>query len=317
MLYYQRDNKEEIIQEAFRNYTKTYSKFFKNSADRIFNLLGKKANYYSGIFREGLIKDVLKEFLPDSVSVDTGFIYGFGKTENSKQIDIIIWDSTDFAAIYRGSDFVIVPPEAVISIISVKSKLNKKEIADAINNIWSVTKIEDIFRNKPIDSNEFEYPIKKFIVCYQNYNNHERIINNILASYDEILKNPNNDKCLKDAKNVLKMGTKEVNILLERYFPIMICDLKESKFSLRIFSIQGETLHRPFICPQRNRISMAFDKMMFEILMSVANFRKKYTWSSICAWLDCDPVFRGRPGDAMENILSAGKDFDGFDSTKQ
>ena len=56
------------------------------------------------------MREVLESILPSSVSVNSGFIYGFGVDSNSKQMDIIIWDSSRYGAIYRTKEYVIVPP---------------------------------------------------------------------------------------------------------------------------------------------------------------------------------------------------------------
>ena len=56
-----------------------------------FFLLGRKQAYSSGVFRESLLKNFIIKLMPDSVSVDSGFIYGFEEYENSRQLDIIIW----------------------------------------------------------------------------------------------------------------------------------------------------------------------------------------------------------------------------------
>ena len=89
---------------------------FRARRNHVRELLGQAQNYSSGIFREGLLRDFLREFLPRAVEVSTGFIYGFEKVPNSAQLDVLVWDSTNHSAVYRTDSFVIVPPEAAIEI---------------------------------------------------------------------------------------------------------------------------------------------------------------------------------------------------------
>ena len=60
----------------FRKLCKSYINYFTSQKNHIYNLLGKKQAYSSGIFRENIIKTFLRELLPKSFSVDSGFIYG-------------------------------------------------------------------------------------------------------------------------------------------------------------------------------------------------------------------------------------------------
>jgi hypothetical protein len=70
----------------------------------IFDLLGRQQNAESGRFREELLRSFLSKLLSTSVSVDTGFIYGFEQVETSKQLDIIIWAPRCIKGKTEGSD---------------------------------------------------------------------------------------------------------------------------------------------------------------------------------------------------------------------
>lgn len=93
-----------------------------------------------GRYIESLIKEYLKKFLPKDLEVLTGFILrpavktGINNrlrtNENdteSTQLDIIVYDSSHYPVFQRFGDNVIVPPEGVIAIISVKKKFNQKD----------------------------------------------------------------------------------------------------------------------------------------------------------------------------------------------
>ena len=80
---------ESQILKNFRHFTKSHIDQFLAERDRIFDLLGPSQRYPSGVFREGLMREFLEKILPSSVSVNSGFIYGFEVESNSKQLDIV------------------------------------------------------------------------------------------------------------------------------------------------------------------------------------------------------------------------------------
>ena len=94
-----------------------------------------------GRYVEELIRQYLKRYLPSSVEVLTGFILrpavktGLDGRERKKetdthstQLDIIVFDSGNYPIFQRFGDSVIVPPEGVLAIISVKNHLNDNDI---------------------------------------------------------------------------------------------------------------------------------------------------------------------------------------------
>jgi hypothetical protein len=94
-----------------------------------------------GRYVEELIRQYLKRYLPTSIEVLTGFILrpavktGLDGRERKKetdshstQLDIIVFDSGSYPVFQRFGDSVIVPPEGVLAIISVKKHLNDNDI---------------------------------------------------------------------------------------------------------------------------------------------------------------------------------------------
>ncbi len=106
-----------------------------------------------GRYIEALLRSYLKEYLPQSLEVSTGFILRPAvktgkngrerreeKDSHSTQLDIIIHDSVNFPVFQRFEDNVVVPPESVVAIISVKKHLRpgnvlmeSKALRDAAN----------------------------------------------------------------------------------------------------------------------------------------------------------------------------------------
>ena len=94
-----------------------------------------------GRYVEFLIRSCLKKFLPGGLDVSTGFILrpavktGIKGTERrgekdqtSKQLDILVFDGARYSSFQRFDNAMIVPPEGVVGIISVKKTLKSTDI---------------------------------------------------------------------------------------------------------------------------------------------------------------------------------------------
>ena len=115
---------------------------------------GSAHNAEDGRYVETLIREYLKKYLPRELEVLTGFILRPAvKTEldnrsrrnkedtNSSQLDIIVYNSGRYPVFQRFGESVIVPPEGVIGIISVKKKLNTNHIIPEIESLRSASKL--------------------------------------------------------------------------------------------------------------------------------------------------------------------------------
>ncbi|MCC2970628.1 DUF6602 domain-containing protein [Massilia sp. IC2-476] len=94
-----------------------------------------------GRFVEDLVREYLGRFLPNGLEVLTGFILRpavktgeAGKERegeldcHSTQLDIIVFDSSNYPVFQRFGSSAIVPPEGVVGIISVKKHLNDGDV---------------------------------------------------------------------------------------------------------------------------------------------------------------------------------------------
>ncbi|CEF41705.1 DUF6602 domain-containing protein [Acetobacter senegalensis] len=99
-----------------------------------------------GRYVETLLRSYLQKYLPKDLEVLTGFILrpavklGDNNRSRSKmkdlhttQLDIIIYDSGTYPVFQRMVDTVIVPPEGVIAVLSVKKTLRDTEIQAECN----------------------------------------------------------------------------------------------------------------------------------------------------------------------------------------
>ena len=103
-----------------------------------------------GRFVEDLVREYLSRFLPKDLEVLTGFILrpavktGVNGVErrtdtdqHSTQLDIVIFDSGMYPIFQRFGNSVIVPPEGVIALISVKKHLNDGDIQYECEKLFS------------------------------------------------------------------------------------------------------------------------------------------------------------------------------------
>lgn len=78
--------------------------------NRVRNLIGNANWNEEGRFKEAILKNVLRKFLPNNLSVGTGFILKADRNieENvlSNQLDIIIYDNA-FPVLFSEGDFII------------------------------------------------------------------------------------------------------------------------------------------------------------------------------------------------------------------
>lgn len=80
-----------------------------------------------GNYRELILRDLLKKYLPAKFSVVTGFIEGF-----SRQLDIIIYDSHNFSPSFLEGELAVVQQEAVRAVIEVKTTLDATTLFESL-----------------------------------------------------------------------------------------------------------------------------------------------------------------------------------------
>jgi len=70
--------------------------------------------------------------------------------QHSSQLDIIVYDSTNYPIYERFEEFVIVPPEGVVGIISVKKNLYENQITSELESLSKATQL-CVFKNRSGD----------------------------------------------------------------------------------------------------------------------------------------------------------------------
>jgi hypothetical protein len=123
----------------------SYTKEVEARLGRLDKLVGG-AHYLSvGNYKEQVIRDQLESITPRKYSVNTGFVVANerGSIIRSKQIDVLIWDSTNFSPILKAGDFVVIQPEALRAAVEVKGVLDHDEFDNALENLESLTRFSN------------------------------------------------------------------------------------------------------------------------------------------------------------------------------
>ncbi|SEJ52856.1 hypothetical protein SAMN05216327_11235 [Dyadobacter sp. SG02] len=126
-----------------------YTAYYQLKAAELLNQLSqvrvfiKRHNPTIGLLTEEILRKFLSTFLPKGISVEQGFVVGSGG-ELSRQIDIIVYDSHLYAPFYRINDIVVIPSEAVLAIVEVKTTVSgEKAFHDVIKYFYSVSEQVD------------------------------------------------------------------------------------------------------------------------------------------------------------------------------
>jgi hypothetical protein len=125
----------------FEKFLSSYNAELLSKVSRLDELIGRDHWLSVGNYKESILRSLISNILPRKYEVSTGFILASdreGKLLKSRQIDIIIWDSVNYAPIFRDGDFVIVPPESCSAVVEVKGKLTAKELHNSLLNIDSL-----------------------------------------------------------------------------------------------------------------------------------------------------------------------------------
>ncbi|KAB0325497.1 hypothetical protein LSO07_18050 [Janthinobacterium sp. PLB04] len=129
-------NQSELLNKYTerRRYLATFSEELLVKSRRIDHLIQHTGTV--GSYREGLLRSLLRQVVPQQYEVSTGFL------ENCpRQLDIIIWDAHRYGALFRDGDIVVVPSAAVRAVIEVKTTLGTQPLDEALEILDEVMRI--------------------------------------------------------------------------------------------------------------------------------------------------------------------------------
>ncbi len=128
--------------QALRNAASRMAADFEDS--KLFTHSGDK-----GEFREQIIKNFLRPFLPTCYGIGSGQVFSADGT-SSDQVDIVLYDEIFSNVLFRNIANSLFPCESVYGTIEVKSVLSTEELEKSIANIASVKRLQRV-ASDPLD----------------------------------------------------------------------------------------------------------------------------------------------------------------------
>ncbi len=122
------------VSQNARDFQHSVTKELTVVKNRVRNLIGNANWGEDGRYKEAILRNVLKRFLPQNLSVATGFVVRDRVV--SKQLDIIVYDN-NYPLLFSEGDFIITPPDNVKGIIEVKTSLNATQLEEVIEHFES------------------------------------------------------------------------------------------------------------------------------------------------------------------------------------
>lgn len=135
---------QEDIESIMNDFDAGFAAELKAKMGRIDKIIGEDHWLSVGSYKERLLREHLIEYLPKAFEVGTGFLLASPDGHRkllSRQIDLLIWDSSRYAPFFRDRDFVILPPAACRAAIEVKWHIDKQQLQDGILNLLSVCRL--------------------------------------------------------------------------------------------------------------------------------------------------------------------------------
>ncbi len=126
------NNKPPNLESLFES----WSAEFSSKMSRVNDLIGGAHKPSVGNYREVLFRNFLRNFLPKDWNISTGFVIG-EEGQVSRQQDVIIWKASETLPFLDESEFAIVPQNAVLAIIEVKSLLDRAQLRKALQCLHS------------------------------------------------------------------------------------------------------------------------------------------------------------------------------------
>ena len=152
------------------NFSRSLTDEVNATIHRIDELIGDTHWPSVGGYKESVIRKQLVDYLPARYSVGTGFVISptDGDPVRSKQIDVLIWDSHNYAPTFVDGAFVIIPPQALRVAIEVKGNLTGEMLREGLDNLDSLTKFIPIVLRDHSGDEHARSGFRRYIVAAQS-----------------------------------------------------------------------------------------------------------------------------------------------------
>ena len=175
-----------MIQPDMDELYESIAKEMHAKKNRVRNIIGDSHWGEEGKYKEIILKKIIQRYLPQDLSIGTGFIAT--KTNESisttSQIDLILYQNS-YPPLFREEDFVILHPEPVCAIIEVKTNIHnsKKDLERILKNA-SENAIKVIRNKKQSNSPPHFF---NGIFSYDMEMNHKAVLDAYKNHWDAIL----------------------------------------------------------------------------------------------------------------------------------
>lgn len=123
-------------------------------------------NLEDGKYREYLVKRVLSKIVPSKYEITNGFVID-SENNKSEEMDIIIYDKS-YVPPFFDETYTVVPIEAVIAVIQVKTTLDCRQLDSSIKNLNSIDSLKTKTGGKIISANNLNVLTeKRYIAPYK------------------------------------------------------------------------------------------------------------------------------------------------------
>ena len=122
-------------------YLRSLSEELLVQANRVRSLIGDRHWLSDGHHKEYLLMELLGRHVPSSYSLSRGFVVSPRYPDNiSKELDILISDSSIFTPLFQQGDLSVIFPESLSAIVSVKTTLCRAEIVSVLEGVESIAR---------------------------------------------------------------------------------------------------------------------------------------------------------------------------------
>ena len=196
-------------------FQKSITKELDTIKDRVRNLIGSSHWGEEGRYKEAILKNVIRRFLPTNLSIGTGFVIRKNNDEPqvSKQIDIIIYDNT-IPVLFSEGDFVITTYKNVRGIVEVKTKIRIGELQEIIQKAKENGELigKNIFNgifSYEFDDNVDSHTVDRALSGAKGYVNHISLGPNVFIRFwkreDRNRLHPPVENCNNDFYNIYSL----------------------------------------------------------------------------------------------------------------